>query len=160
MKKIYVFSIVIIIMIGFVVISNATSTSSNPIISLSYLNKTIDELKLEIYKEVDKRISESPTSGTGASAFKIINVEKGKKVICYESTEFVLRRGTASIIDPSKATNPTAPNGVPNLTVGKDAQHGDTVTLQQLYLVPRKDGRGIEAKTELTIMIKGGYEIQ
>ena len=81
-------------------------------------------------------------------------LEAGKTVTFSESAEFIIRRGSANIVDPSKQ------NGIPNLTTGKDDANNAKAGLQQLYLVPRDDGRGIVAKTDLIIMVRGGYKIK
>ena len=161
MKKYIVILIsLIVVIIGVGVY--ASNTSNDPIISLSYFEKELSSFKKDIEKLIDKKIDESleessqtPTTPvTTSSKYEIVNVEAGKTVTFSESAEFIIRRGTANIVDPSKQ------NGIPNLTTGKDDANNAKAGLQQLYLVPRDDGRGIVAKTDLIIMVRGGYKIK
>ncbi len=157
MKKI-IGIVLVITLLTISVCVYATATNDDAIITLGYFNKQLESFKTEITQLIDnkiKSINSGNTSGSdNASAYEIVTVTSGKKVIFGESTEFIIRRGTAIIIDPSNS------NGIPNLTTGKDDSNNGQAGLQNLYLVPRDDGRGILAKTDLTIMVRGKYEIK
>lgn len=153
MKK----SIVVLISLVIVIIGvgvYASNTSNDPIISLSYFEKELSNFKKDIDKLIDEKISNVSNNTTNNSDYEIVNVKAGKQVTFSESTEFIIRRGTAIIVDPSNE------NGIPNLTKGKDDLNNEQAGLQQLYLVPRNDGRGIIAKTDLIIMVRGSYKIK
>lgn len=151
-KNIVILVIAIMILIGVGVY--ASNTTNDPIISLSYFEKELSSFKQEIEKLIDKKLSNVGNTTVASSKYEIVNVPAGKQVTFNESTEFIIRRGNATIVDPSKE------NGIPNLTTGKDDSNDAKAGLQQLYLVPRTDGRGIVAKTDLIIMVRGDYKIK
>ncbi len=152
-KNIVILVIAVMLVIGIGVY--ASNTSNDPIISLSYFEKELSNFKEEIEELIDKKIANVGGSDVvSSSKYEIVNVPTGKQVTFDESTEFIIRRGNATIIDPSKE------NGIPNLTTGKDDANNAKAGLQQLYLVPRTDGRGISAKSDLIIMVRGSYKIK
>jgi len=85
-------------------------------------------------------------------AFKPVELAEGQKLIGAGGTEVILRSGEAAAIDNGE-------NGVPDLTVGADLMTGERVGLNHLLLIPRGDGRGITALTEVWVMVRGEYEI-
>lgn len=91
---------------------------------------------------VDSRTSYSPISLTA-----------GQKLIGGEGTEIILRSGEATAID-------NGANGISDLTIGTDLMTGSQVVTNHLLLVPRKDGRGITATTDIWVMVRGTYTIQ
>lgn len=86
------------------------------------------------------------------SAFSPISLTAGQKLIGGEGCEIILRSGEATAID-------NGANGISDLTDGKDLITGNWVFLNHLLLVPRSDGRGIKATTDIWVMVKGEYSI-
>lgn len=103
---------------------------------------------------VDAQIAALKSSGTGASnvTFEAIFIEAGKKLLGGAGTEIILRTGEASAID-------NGVNGISDLTGGKDLTVGCAIEKNHLLLVPRDDGRGISAVTDIWVMVKGSYTI-
>ncbi|MFT9497301.1 hypothetical protein [Anaerosolibacter sp.] len=131
-------------------------TSEDPIVTQSYVEKRNEQLKYYI----DQKISEmgstsSPSNGSQeAATFRVIEVNKGQRVIGKGGTEMILRSGTAKAIASQSG-------GLSNLTSGKDLQSDENVPLNHLILIPRDDGRGLNITWDKTfILIKGGYEIR
>ncbi|WP_312653199.1 hypothetical protein [Aminipila sp.] len=91
---------------------------------------------------VDSRTSYSPISLTA-----------GQKLIGGEGSEIILRSGEATAID-------NGANGVSDLTIGTDLMTGSQVVTNHLLLVPRNDGRGITAVTDIWVMVRGAYTVQ
>ncbi|MHC1721624.1 MAG: hypothetical protein AB9836_00315 [Aminipila sp.] len=91
---------------------------------------------------VDSRTSYSPISLTA-----------GQKLIGGEGAEIILRSGEATAID-------NGANGVSDLTIGTDLMTGSQVVTNHLLLVPRNDGRGIKAVTDIWVMVRGTYTVQ
>nr|WP_315023340.1 hypothetical protein [uncultured Aminipila sp.] len=91
---------------------------------------------------VDSRTSYSPISLTA-----------GQKLIGGEGSEIILRSGEATAID-------NGANGVSDLTIGTDLMTGSQVVTNHLLLVPRNDGRGITAVTDIWVMVRGTYTVQ
>lgn len=87
------------------------------------------------------------------TSFSPIQLTQGQKLIGAEGTEMILRSGEASAID-------NGVNGISDLTSGMDLMTGNQVVLNHLLLVPRSDGRGISALTDIWIMVRGSYTIQ
>ena len=87
-----------------------------------------------------------------AARFVVIEVKKGSTLLFGESTEFILRAGSAVITD--KTTN-----GISDLTDGDTKYHDMEVLKDHHMLNPRNDGRGILAKTDLFVLVKGDHKI-
>ncbi len=87
------------------------------------------------------------------SKYTPISLKPGQKLIGGEGTELILRSGEATAID-------NGANGISDITAGKDLITGMQVGLNHLLLVPRDDGRGINAITDIWIMVRGTYKIQ
>lgn len=104
---------------------------------------------------VDAKIAELKASGGGGDSvtFVPVKIPAGKQLIGGEGAEFILRSGDATAID-------NGVDGVSDLTDGKDLKTGQAITANHLLLIPRDDGRGIAAKKELWVMIRGVYTIE
>ncbi len=126
---------------GFFAASAAPGTQEDPLVSQSYVDAQIEGLKSQI-----------ASSGSGA-AFSVVTVKAGQKVLGGEGTEIIVRSGDATAID-------NGVNGVSDLSSGIDLKTGQRAQLDHLLLVPRNDGRGIQAQSELYIMVRGSYTLQ
>lgn len=91
---------------------------------------------------VDARVSYAP-----------VQLTMGQSLIGGEGTEIILRSGIATAID-------NGANGVSDITAGKDLMTGNDVGLNHLILIPRDDGRGITAVTDIWVMVRGDYTIR
>lgn len=87
------------------------------------------------------------------TAYTPISLTAGQRLIGGEGCEIILRSGEASAIGNSN-------NGVSDVTAGMDLMTGAVVGQNHLMLVPRNDGRGIYAITDIWVMIRGEYTIQ
>ncbi len=113
-------------------------SSEDPLVSKSYVDSQIAALK----------------GGEGSSSvFSPVFVEAGRRLIGYEGTELILRSGGALAVAKGQ-------DGLSDVTEGKDLGGGFAVTRNHLLLVPRDDGRGISAATDIWVMVKGGYTIE
>ncbi|MDR1136102.1 MAG: hypothetical protein LBL49_08005 [Clostridiales Family XIII bacterium] len=90
---------------------------------------------------------------SAAAVFVPLEVKEGQTLIGDEGAEIILRSGEASAIGNEE-------NGISDLTAGKDLMSGDILETNHLLLIPRSDGRGITAITDIWLMIKGGYSLQ
>lgn len=88
-----------------------------------------------------------------AVSYTPVQLAAGQVLIGGEGTEIILRSGIATAID-------NGANGVSDITAGLDLMTGADVGLNHLLLVPRDDGRGITAVTEIWVMIRGEYTIR
>ncbi|MCL2286856.1 MAG: hypothetical protein FWC32_10905 [Firmicutes bacterium] len=83
--------------------------------------------------------------------FTPLNIPAGQILIAEAGAEFILRSGLATAV--------SGPDGMVNVTTGRDIVDGYRIPTNNLLLVPRSDGRGFYADTDVWVMIKGGYQI-
>lgn len=83
----------------------------------------------------------------------VVEVPAGKQIIGSSGTEIIVRAGSATVIDSPLG-------GLADVTGGKDLKRGDQAPPNHLLVVPRDDGRGVEAVTPLVIMVRGSYKLQ
>ena len=102
---------------------------------------------------VDSQIAQLKSSGTASDTYVVVEVKAGQKVLGKSGTEIILRSGEATAID-------NGANGVSDMTAGKDMMTGQSIGQNHLLLVPKDDGRGIQAITDLFVMVRGAYLIQ
>ncbi len=123
--------LVLCMAVTYIVYAQAGS-EDDPVITLSYIKSVF---KPEIKSE---------------TTFKIVELKSGQFIYGEEGTEMILRSGSAYAVS-------TATGGLANVTAGYDATNDTPVAKNNLYIVPRNDGRGFWASTDCVIMIKGGY---
>lgn len=110
-------------------------SESDPLVSKSYVENKIDEVK----------------NSSASESFKVLQLKKGETIIGEQNTEMIVRSGRTEAIAGDKG-------GVSDITAGLDLQTGNDVLLNHHLLIPRSDGRGIKVKNdEVFIMIKGEY---
>lgn len=118
--------------------ADAPGSESDPVVTKSY---------------VDSKIAQIQGGGAGSNTYTVVQANAGQKVIGKGGTEMILRSGEATAID-------NGANGVSDITAGQDLMTGQRVGLNHLLLVPKDDGRGIQALTEIFVMVRGSYSIQ
>jgi hypothetical protein len=68
--------------------------------------------------------------------------------------EVLLRSGSLTVVDPIG-------DKIVNMTNGTEASAGEALLLQNLYMIPRADQRGITALSyEAWILVRGTYSIK
>lgn len=143
---------------GFVIAADPGS-SGDPLITLSYFEQKMDELKEEFSKftttkEETKEDEEKKEIEVDTSAFifKIENLKAGSTLKCGEGTEFIIRTGEMKAVA-------SASGGLSDVTEGTNIDGDAVVPKNHHIVVPRDDGRGLSVVTGGAIMIKGKYEI-
>lgn len=86
--------------------------------------------------------------------WNVVELNKGQVLDCEAGTELIIRAGTAQIVAP------TANVGVPDVTAGKDLVSGTVVPHNHHLIIPRTDGRGIEAQNYIIVMYKGKVTVK
>ncbi|MDP4093052.1 MAG: hypothetical protein Q8920_06785 [Bacillota bacterium] len=129
--------------------SSDPGSAGNPIVSQDYVDQKVNSLT----SQIDSLKQQLAGSQAGGGVYQVVSVKAGQSMIGGSSTEIILRSGQAKAIGTSGA-------GISDLTGGKDLLTGYTVAPNHLLLVPRDDGRGIKANTDLWVMVKGAYKIQ
>jgi hypothetical protein len=105
-------------------------------------------LEARMTGDVNEKISALDVSTP--SLFEVINVPNGTTLYFGASTEFILRVGTAVVVDPNAV-------GIPDLTSGIKVDDKGIVPLDHHMLVPSDDGRGIKLTSDCWLMVKGTY---
>ncbi len=120
----------------------------DPLVTKSYVDQAVAQAVADAQKD-----DSSGDSETAEEGFRVVHLTAGQTVVCYENTQFVLRSGQARTVVPGS-------NGISDLTAGKDLTNKQNLTANHLMLVPRSDGRGFVARTEVYVMISGAYTIE
>ncbi len=89
----------------------------------------------------------------GGPTWKIATLEADQVFVGEAGTEFILRSGRATVVDPTGS-------GIPDLTAGTNLTDGSPVPANHLGLIPRADGRGLRAATPVIVMYRGGYDLK
>jgi len=166
MKNMFSIKGIVLIILMFVLMSLVVyavdpGTDGDPLISLSYLEEALDELKsgfeskitaLEkkinaLEKEDSSKEDDVTSENTKSSGFRIVNLKKGETLSLGESAEIILRTGSATVVG-GKA------GGLSDVTSGKDVPDGAKVELNHLLITPRNDGRGIKVSENSAVMVK------
>lgn len=168
MKKriVLIISVVLAAIIALSVIATAAyDSTSDPLISLSYLTKYVEEALKPINEKIaaltgGESGGESGGDGTTApattDAFVVIDLKPGQELQCTAATELILRSGSAVIVSPFDN------QGLCDMTAGVDLQAGTAVPKNHCLLIPRgNDGRGIKITGSGTayVMVGGAYKI-
>ncbi len=152
-----------------VLISAEYDSTEDPLITLSYLTKYVDEaIRAALEKENtpedtenteipgDTKKPEAPNTTPASTGFVAIKVEYGQEVQCSAATEIILRSGSAVIVSPFED------QGLSDLTEGLDLKNGQDVPKNHNLLIPRgDDGRGIRITSTngAYLMVGGAYKI-
>ncbi|NLX61111.1 MAG: hypothetical protein GXZ06_01090 [Tissierellia bacterium] len=147
-------------LLGTSIVFSDAGTVNDPLVSLSYLEKKMEELKDYIdskLKELAKE--EKDTEATAPATFQVVELKAGQFLIGKSGTEIILRGGTGSGRGRAKIVA-AGQNGLADITQGKDLINGEEVPLNHLLIVPRDDGRGILAITDSVYLVRGDYEIR
>lgn len=137
----------VVILLGAGRVFSEPGSAGDPLVSLSYLEGKIVELKLYI----DKKTTGS-SSTEGKDAWVVVEVPEGQSLICKDGTELILRAGEAEAID-------SVLGGLTDVTQGQDLKKGNKIPKNHLLIIPRDDGRGAYCKKDSIFLVKGAYEI-
>lgn len=151
LSKFKVAAVVLCMVSAFTVVLAEPGGTDDPLISKSYIETV---LMPQIKEYVETKISQIGSGGGThtAETFKVVNMSAGQKMICDAGAELILRMGKADIIATEKG-------GLADTTAGFDLANGSDMPSNHLLIVPLGDGRGIEAKNDVIVMVKGGYTI-
>ena len=120
----------------------ATQDDSTVLVSLDYIESVL------------KPWVKEQTNGAD-SAYTVIYLTKGQKLLSESSLELVLRSGTAETVSPY------AHQGLSDMTAGAELYNGDSVPKNHQIMVPRGDGRGIIiTSAEAYVMVRGPYTVE
>ncbi|TJX15192.1 hypothetical protein E9840_03775 [Tissierella creatinini] len=145
-KKSFVALSAAVVLLGSTYAFSEPGSESDPLVTLSYVNKSIDQLKSYIDEKLESKSKSS-------YELEIVDLKKGKFLIAKAGTEIILRGGKATAIVSELG-------GLQDITQGVDIGQGGEIPPYHLLLVPRNDGRGVYCTTDAIFMVRGDYEIR
>jgi len=148
-------------------------TQADPLVTLSYLTKTVipaileqvdgkaEAHQQELVDKLDQSIREYSTkmeelvgeeSEQHAAVYTVVTLKKDQQLKMDIGCEVMLRIGTAKCVSPS---NP----GLINTTAGSALNNGEDLVTNNLYMATIT-GRGIKATANtVKVLVRGGYTI-
>ena len=138
-----------VLLLGTTVAFSEPGSNDDPLISLSYLNNSIEQVKAYI----DTKISNISGGTSSSNELKVIEVNQGQFLIGYTGTEIILRGGKGKAVVSELG-------GLTDVTAGNDIGKDVAIPPNHLLIVPRDDGRGIYATTDAIFMVRGMYDIR
>ena len=170
-KRIIVTTLTLIFLLTAVSIAANPGSSDDPLISLSYFEDKIDNLKDDLSKtlssslnekfdkmsdDIEKNIDDIKKNGvTAPTSFELITLGADETLILEASTEVIVRSGKSIVV-----TSENSSGGISDVTLGKDLINGEAITNNHLLIVPKSDGRGIKATVTGAVLVKGNYQKQ
>lgn len=190
-SRLILISVTVIILVGSISIARGSMLSEpgsdkDPIVTLSYVEKRLDQIKYYINQNIEminndsvelknmidnindevkelKTSVEDVKSSLNNSAAPVSGTsDKYQVVFIEEGKSIYFGESTEVIWRSGKATAIANQNGegLSNLTIGVDLQTGEEIPLNHLIIIPRNDGRGMHVTASSYVMIKGGYTIR
>jgi hypothetical protein len=87
------------------------------------------------------------------SRWQVMDLAPGQRLEAKAGTELIVRAGQTVVLDPSGS-------GIPDVTAGTNITVGKVIALDHLLIIPRTDGRGINARSKTIVMYKGEVEVK
>ncbi len=84
--------------------------------------------------------------------FRVVTMYPGQRLVADAGAEIIVRAGKATAVVSQLG-------GLADVTAGRDVGQGEVVDLNHLLVIPRSDGRGLVAVTEVILMVRGRYRI-
>lgn len=138
------------LILGSTVAFSEPGSESDPIVSLSYLNIKLDEIR----DYIDEKEEETPEENQDGDNLVVVELQNGQILEGSAGTEIIKRSGKAIAIA-------TELGGLSDVTSGVDIVDGGVVPDNHLLIIPRSDGRGIFVTKDKTfVMVRGAYNIK
>ena len=137
------------IMLGATVVFSEPGSEGDPLVTLSYVDKRIEQVKAYI----DEKLLKGSNNDNTANNLEVVNLLQGQSIIGKAGTEMILRGGKAKVIAGELG-------GLSDVTDGKDLSMDNNVPANHLLIIPRDDGRGAYAAADAIFLIRGQYEIR
>ena len=146
------------------------TATSDPLITLSYVNETLvpqieESVTNKVLEELGNTSVQQPTEpeepvDMTEYKYTVVHLLRGQKLFAMgestESCELVLRSGEAVSVSPF------SDQGIADLTASKQLYNGDSLVKNNYCIIPRgQDGRGVEIKSdEAYLLVRGVYEVE
>lgn len=109
--------------------------------------------KNSLQKQIDDLKKTAASGAAGADKFVVVNMDAWRTLTTGQSTEIIVRSGTAKAIAGKGG-------GIADLSSGKDLLTGAVIPLNHHLIAPVSDGRGLVTRTKTVLLIKGAYTIK
>jgi hypothetical protein len=134
--------------------SKTPGSADDPVVTKSYVDQKIAEI---VRNGGGGTAGGSVSAGAGQLApLEVVVVPLDKSILVQAGGELIVRTGKAIAVSSDA-------NGLSDMTDGLDIAPGKPVGNNHLILFPR-EGRGVKAdpksKTELIVLVRGGYELK
>jgi len=172
-KRNIIYPIIIAVLAGFLFVSHLSvpviaqpGTASDPLVTQRYVDDLIADLQAQINAlqgvqggggittaerhEIINDVIQAVGSGQ-VIPFTPLFLPAGSNLVLSAGAEFILRSGSANVF--------AGPNGLVDVTAGRDIGNGQAVSRNHLMLVPATDGRRLSILTDSWLMIKGGFVV-
>lgn len=141
-------------------------SDADPLVSKGYVDQVVAKLVDKGY--VDQLVSTLAQKGyvdqavapkadktyvDGRTTFQVVNLTKGQSLIGEAGTEMALRAGSVTAIVSPKG-------GILDSTTGADLPQGEWIAKNHMLVIPVSDGRGVLAKMDAILIVKGAYTIK
>lgn len=137
----------------------APGSEEDPLVTRSYVDRLISELTGVQggagHQQVDAIVNEvlNRLAGGGVSdTFTPVPMTSGQTLFGNEGTEIILRSGSAVV-------QASGSDGLANVTTGVDLGLGEAIERNHMLIVPRADGRGVHATSDVWLLVKGGFTV-
>ncbi len=84
---------------------------------------------------------------------EVVEMRADQRLTAEAGAEIILRSGRATAIDGPRG-------GLADVTQGRDLRSGDEISQNHLLIVPRSDGRGVRAETDVFLMVRGLFSVE
>ena len=133
--------------------TNDLGSKDDPIVTLSYLELKISQLKDYIDKKSFSPGDLQSADPTDNLTYEVVELKKGQYLVAGAGTEVILRAGEATaIISPL--------GGLSDVTGARDIQQDEKIPTDHLLIIPRDDGRGLRALSDSFLLVRGKYTIK
>ncbi len=127
-------------------------TSSDPLITLSYLEQTLTPELMEQFGDELEAALDAYSGSSQTDTYKVVTLSSGQTLIGNVGCEIMLRTGSATV---SAAASP----GLIDATDAASLENGASLTANHLYMVTA-DGNGVVATaSSVQLIVRGAYTI-
>lgn len=136
------------------------SSKDDPLISLSYANDVLGpQIMTEVLKKIDADyVKKSELEPSDQSGYTLLTLSQGQTIMAKGVLEIIPVEGEAEAVITS-ASNISDGAGIIDTTSGSVVTNGETLSGNHLLVIPKADGRGLRAVSQLQILVRGEYNI-
>lgn len=160
LKKVVIGIGISLVLISGQIVFSEPGSQSDPLVTLSYVDMKMQELRTYIDQKLNVDIADSKKD-----TWEVVELFEGKSIIGKGGTEIILRSGKGSSISNISTVTKNGKetkidNGLTDVTDGLDLKFGVSIPTNHLLIIPRDDGRGLLAISDSFLLVKGDYEIK